>query len=194
LRSGGDPVLLYSGRFADVKGTNELFEAAAILLDQFPMLRLVLAGGNPESPRSERRWLRRMNDLIPEHLRQRVEHLGWLSRGRLDEGYRRATALLCPSWFESFGLAALESMAQGTPVIGTTGGALPELVTHQKNGLLSPPREVAPLVAHARRVLEDPVLTHGMGCAALHTVATRYSWSAVATAHRRLYRSLLGIR
>ena len=54
----------------------------------------------------------------------------------------RSTALVVPSWFETFGLSALEAMLHGTPVLASEVGALPDLVVPEQTGWLVPPRDV----------------------------------------------------
>jgi glycosyltransferase involved in cell wall biosynthesis len=191
LDPGLVPLALYSGRFSDVKGTGELLTAVPRLLADCDTLRVVIAGGNPESPKTERRWLRRLVSAVPVTGLHRLIFTGWISRQALASVLGRASIQLVPSWFETFGLSALEALGRGVPVVGTTGGALPELVEHERTGLLSPPGDVDALVANALRLLTDTRLCQEMGAAATEQVRNRFTWKRVVTAHTRLYRSLL---
>ncbi len=182
------PLALSVGRFSDVKGTAELFQALPELLRRCPDLFVAIIGGNPESPRSERRWLRRLAEAAPDGLRRRVLFPGWIGAAALAGIYRRATVLLAPSWFETFGLAALEAMAHGVPVVGTTGGALPELIG--QTGLLGPPRDVQSLVDSTVRLLNDKTLVNRLGAAAVRRARRFFSWREVVDQHVKIYRRL----
>jgi glycosyltransferase involved in cell wall biosynthesis len=190
LAPGSVPLALYSGRFSDVKGTGELLTAVPRLLAECDTLRVVIAGGNPESIKTERRWLRRLASAVPVTDLHRLIFTGWISRQALSSVLGRAMIQLVPSWFETFGLSALEALGRGVPVVGATGGALPELVEHDRTGLLSPPRDVDALVANAMRLLTDARLCQEMGAAAAEQVRKRFTWAKVVSAYTRLYQSL----
>jgi glycosyltransferase involved in cell wall biosynthesis len=85
---------------------------------------------------------------------------------RADADTLTAGADLCvvPStWAEAFGLAALEPMAHGIPVIASNAGGLPEVVVDGETGLLVPPGDEAALEAALRRLLDDPAERIRMG-------------------------------
>jgi glycosyltransferase involved in cell wall biosynthesis len=80
-----------------------------------------------------------------------------------------------PSPREAFGLNTIEAMAAGLPIIGTTGGATPELLTPEQDGLLVSPGDSAALSAALGRLSEQDDLRHRLGQNAQKTFATRYS-------------------
>jgi len=84
---------------------------------------------------------------------------------------------LLPSSTESFGLAALEAMANRVPVIASRVGGLPEVVRHGVDGYLEPLGDVAAMAQDALTLLRDPVLRKQMGQSAqdraLHTFEER---------------------
>ncbi len=185
------PSALYSGRFSDVKGTAELLAAVPKILDAVPDAEIVIAGGNPESPASDRRWRRRFNESVREEQRNRLQLVGWKTAHELAEHYSAAWVQLSPSWFETFGLAALEAMAYGSGVIATTGGALPELVIDGETGLLSPTRDIEAFVANAIMVLQDRELAFRLGRAAAERASRDFLWSEVARKHFEAYENCL---
>ena len=170
-------LVLYAGRFADINGTAELFEAIPRIAARVPEARFVVAGGLPENRKAEARWHRRWRAQAPAEVQARVTFPGWLPAGALSALYARAALLLAPSWFETFGLVVLEAMLHGVPVAATSAGALTERIAHRHTGLLSAPRDVDALVDNAVRLLEDRALAARLGAAAARE-AGRYTWDA----------------
>jgi glycosyltransferase involved in cell wall biosynthesis len=98
---------------------------------------------------------------------------------------------LLPSATESFGLAALEAMACGVPVIASAAGGIPEVVEEGKTGFLAPPGDVAAMAERALRVLDDPAeherLKRNAAARALELSADR-----VVPRYEALYQEVLG--
>ncbi|MDD1721078.1 MAG: glycosyltransferase family 4 protein [Euryarchaeota archaeon] len=92
--------------------------------------------------------------------------------------YQRATLTVVPSSLEGFSKPALESMACGTPVVGSAVGAIPELID-ERSGVVVPPRDTDALADALIRLLRDKERTTAMGAAARQRVLTRFSWDIV---------------
>jgi glycosyltransferase involved in cell wall biosynthesis len=73
----------------------------------------------------------------------------------MEEIYAIADLFLLPSEYESFGLAALEAMAAGSPVVASNTGGLPEIISHGVNGFLSELGDVQDMANKALEILED---------------------------------------
>ena len=73
------------------------------------------------------------------------------------------------------GAVLLEAMATGQPIVATRAGGIPEVVTHERTGLLVPPRDARALAAAIITLLRDPTQRARLGAAALHAVQTSFS-------------------
>lgn len=155
--------ILYAGRFADINGIAELFEVATRVDARF-----VVAGGLPDNPKSEARWRGR----APAG----VELTGWLGRDDLEARYAEASIVVVPSWFETFGLVALEAMHRGRAIVATTGGALAELLEHDRTALLSAPRDIDGLVANLDALVRNPERARELGAAAAEQARAHWCW------------------
>jgi glycosyltransferase involved in cell wall biosynthesis len=97
-------------------------------------------------------------------------------------------ALVLPSYPEGLGRVVLEAFARGRPVVGTDGGGIPDMVTHEHNGLLVPPHDTQRLVLAIRRILEDRALATRLGEAAHATYA---GWHQTPAGFASAYRALV---
>jgi glycosyltransferase involved in cell wall biosynthesis len=166
----GRPVILACCRAVPEKGVDYLFRAFDQLVAVYPAERarpvLVYIGDGRQ--REELETLRRS---LP--CGESIYMLGY--RADAAALARTATISVVPSvWEEAFGLAVIEPMARGTPVIATRVGAIPEIIDSEAVGLLVPPRDPAALAAAMRTLLEDPDRCRAIGERARQRVATAF--------------------
>ena len=140
------PLVLFNGRFVERKGIHELMKAIAIVVNEVPTVRFVLAGGHRSCSGAQMEsW------LLTERLRPyraQIHFTGWLTPLELAEWYRDANILVVPSWYEPFGMVILEGMLHGLAIAGSAVGGPTEILDHGRTGVLFPPRDVEAL-AHA---------------------------------------------
>lgn len=150
-------------------GLANLIRAFALVALNYPNARLWLAGKGPEAPQLEA--------LIRElKLGQHVRLLGFVPETDLPSLYGAADCTLMPSLdLEGFGLATVESLACGTPVMGTRSGATPELLEPLDPHLLFEPDDVAGLTQKLEKVLQQPALLPGREKCRLYA-GERFSW------------------
>lgn len=117
--------------------------------------------------------------------------LGRLSQAELQRAYQNADALLFPSRLEGLPLSVLESMAAGLPAIVSDASSLPEVVTHEHDGLICPSENVEAYVNAARRLASNESELRRLGTQALRTVEERFSIDAMTRAYAEVYRRLL---
>jgi glycosyltransferase involved in cell wall biosynthesis len=124
-------------------------------------------------------------------LTSRVTFTGKVSPEVLRQLYTSSEAVVLPSLYEGFGLPAAESMACGTPVIGTRAGALPEVVGEEGAGILVPARNPQALAQAIRELLRDPERRKKMGIAGRQRVEKLFTWERVAEQTVEVYKELL---
>jgi glycosyltransferase involved in cell wall biosynthesis len=161
-----EPVLVVLGRLHPNKGIDVLVRAATLLSPGQAGLRVLIAGDDDPGAPGERDRLEAMVAGTP--LAGRVEFLGF--RERVDELIARARVYVQPSRFEPQGLAILEAMAVGVPVVASGVGGVPEVVEDGVNGLLVPPDDPASLAAAIDRLLTDSALAERLRQAAFASV------------------------
>jgi glycosyltransferase involved in cell wall biosynthesis len=121
-----------------------------------------------------------------------VRFTGRLTREQLAQHYATARIAVVPSLYEGFGLPAAEAMACGTPVIATTGGALPEVVGDA--GMLVPPADADALSAAIRQLLNDQQAQQRMGETGKKRVREQFNWEQAAGKTLEVYREVLATR
>ena len=126
--------VLHVGRFDVLKGTADVLA----MLERLPDHTLVIAGGLPDNPKSERRWLRRWRESVSPDVAARLEFLGWLSPEALSSQYSRAHVVVAPSHLETFGLAVLEAQEHDCPLVLTDIPAHLERLDRRKPHRLVP--------------------------------------------------------
>jgi glycosyltransferase involved in cell wall biosynthesis len=115
-----------------------------------------------------------------------------VSTERIVELYAEAEVACVPSLYEGFSLPAVEAMACGVPLVGTTGGAVPEVIgTHEETGLLVPPGDPSALAVALLRALGDADLRARIGAAGRERALSRFTWRRTAEGTVEHYRALL---
>ena len=103
---------------------------------------------------------------------------GHLGGDALARAYASSDIFVFPSDTETFGNVTLEAMASGVPTVCADATGSASLVEHGTTGYLAPPGDVATFVEHVAQLVENPVVRHEMGCAALAR-AQEYEWDAI---------------
>ena len=172
------PVIVHVSNFRPVKRVDDVVAVFARLRASRP-LRLRLVGDGPERARIEA-------DVAARGLAGDVEFLG--ERLELPEVLRDADLFLLPSETESFGLAALEAMACGVPVVASAVGGLGEVIPDGQVGFLRPVGDVAAHAEAAARLLTDEPLRRAMGAAARRRAETHYRIDPAIDRYLEIYR------
>ncbi|WP_030248938.1 glycosyltransferase family 4 protein [Streptomyces violens] len=175
---------------ADVplKGLIHLVEALAKVRTENPEAHLVVVGkradDGPVAAAIERYGLGNA-----------IEFVKGISDAELVDLVRGAQVACVPSLYEGFSLPAAEAMATGTPLLATTGGAIPEVAGPDGETCLAvPPGDAGALAAGLNRLLGDAELRRRLGAAGRARVLARFTWrqAAIGTAER--YREAIAAR
>ena len=170
----------YAGRLVEEKGLDVLVEAVASL----PAPRtLVLSGQGP--------CLQKMLRL------PFVQWAGNIPREELPAFYRGLDALVLPSrttstWKEQFGRVLVEAQACGIPVVGSSSGAIPEVIGEA--GLVFPEGNAAYLAVALQRLRADSVLQRTFALKGRERACLHYGWDAIAAQMRQVYLSVVSRR
>jgi glycosyltransferase involved in cell wall biosynthesis len=121
----------------------------------------------------------------------RLKFLGWTEEADKPALYRGAIACLFPSRYEGFGLPPLESMACGTPVVGSNCASMPEIIG--QGGLLFEPGDTHSMGRALARLARDRPFREEMGRLAV-TQAARFSWESTARSTLAAYREAISIK
>ena len=170
-RRSGPLELLFVGNLFPVKGLDRLIES---LCDLPPsMWRLTVVG----SPASDLQHARRIRGLISRRgLESQVQIHGVVDGEDLAALYASAQVFAMPFAHEGFGIAALEAMAFGLPVIGSAGGGVREFVRHAENGFLVAEHDHEAVRRHIEVLHHDRDRLAALGTAAWHTFSAHPDW------------------
>ena len=182
-------VLGVVGQIHPLKGQLEFVQAAIQVARVIPQAMFFIIGAalSPELA------------VYEQQLRAVVAQAGWSKRFHFT-GFRKdvvALMHLCDivvasSPIEAFGRVVVEGMAAGGAVIGTSSGGIPEIVEHERDGLLVPPKDIAALTEAMLRLCDDVGLRTALGHTAIEK-AQQFSIERHVTQMRFLYDSLLWV-
>jgi D-inositol-3-phosphate glycosyltransferase len=177
----GNDIVLFVGRLEPLKGLEILIDAIAELEDSTP--ELVIVGGDDRAASYHASLQRRAESL---GIGSRTYFVGAVPQEALPEYYSAADVCVVPSYYESFGLVALEAMACGTPVVASRVGGLTGTVRDGESGYLIPWRCPQPFADKIDLLLTNDELRRALG-AFVRGGAQRFRWSAVAADLAALY-------
>ncbi|RQR37530.1 glycosyltransferase [Burkholderia sp. Bp9143] len=178
------PYIAFAGRLSEQKGLATLIDALALLNRNQCAIDLVLAGDG-----DTRRW---RDYAQSQGVADRVQFAGWLTGSGKSRFYREATLFCLPSRFESFGIAALEAMFHGVPVVATRVGGLSELVDDGVTGYLVEADDATALARCVHDIARDRALRERMGQAARERAHRLYTTEKIVAGYVDCYRQLAG--
>jgi L-malate glycosyltransferase len=170
-------VLMHVSNFRSVKRTVDVVRVFAKVNEKVPSV-LMMVGDGPDRGRTEEE-ARALGVADRVVFMGRIENVAPMLAG--------ADLFLLPSKEESFGLSALEAMASGVPVVASTTGGIPELVTHGETGYLSPVGDVEGMARDAVRILTDPAEWGRLSTNAAADARARFNEDTIISQYERVY-------
>jgi len=175
LKLNGHQVVLFIGRIEPLKGIDKLMEALAIL-GEYENKKLIILGGDDFSNKEVRRLKKLARALAID---KSVIFHGSVRQEELPLFYSCADVCVIPSYYETFGLVTLESLACGTPVVATDVGAAACVIENGHNGYLVKQNNPDDLA-----VKIDQVLSHTGGNfknkKSIRKSVEHYNWTNIA--------------
>ena len=181
IAPGGEKILVHTSNFRVVKRVTDTIKIFEKVQKEIPS-RLVLVGDGPD--RSECERLCRQLELCDS-----VKFLG--KQEALVDILAAADLFLIPSQSESFGLAALEAMACGLPVISSSVGGLPELVRHNETGFIAEIGDVNRMAKYAIDLLSNDKKYNLFSNNARKRAVNKFDKSKVIPIYEEYYKKVL---
>lgn len=177
------PVLLFVGRLDPFKGPDLLLREAAMMEEE---AQVVIVGGRLTGDKE----LQQLRQLAAElNLDERVHFLGARPKHELPTIYSAADVMVMPSYHESFGMAAVESLACGTPVVATRTGGLTTIIRNGETGCLVP-RSPGAFAEKLDMLLRNPGLLAQMRLATRPSIQ-QFDWKNIASQVYGVYDELI---
>ncbi|MFC1937777.1 glycosyltransferase [Chloroflexota bacterium] len=186
LGLNGKSIILFVGRVDPLKGIDKLLMGMAYFQqEQRPGLMVV---GGDECNQAEVKRLKSLSQSL--HIEDWVTFLGTVEQEMLPYYYSAADTCVVPSYYESFGLVALESLACGTPVLATNVGAVESVIRQGENGYMvadNAPRRLTEKIAQLLSMASQRPLSTSF----IRESVVRFGWSNVAEALIEEYRAVI---
>ncbi len=180
-KTKGLPTVVHISNFRPLKRVGDVVEIFARIRREIDA-RLLLVGDGPESMKAEQM----VRDL---GLTDSVEFIGIVDD--VAPVLAAADLLLLPSEMESFGMAALEAMASGVPVVASTVGGIPEVVEDGVTGYLAPVGDVNAMARHSLKILRDEKESSRLAKMARKRAAEHFDFKTIIPQYESLYERVL---
>ena len=186
LGLNGETIIVFVGRIIPLKGIDNMLKAMAHLEGK-QGIKLVVIGGDDHS-QAEMQRLKNLSRTL--RIDESVIFLGSVKQEILPFFYSAADLCVVPSYYESFGLVVLESLACGTPVVATKVGCAESVIRYGETGYVVADNDPCSLADKISRLLSTPNGKPGFVHSVRASVA-KYSWPNISEAILEEYRSVL---
>jgi len=177
-----DRLIGVAARMTEQKGHRVLLDALPSVAARFPRMRCLLIGDGPLRPALETR-ARALG------LTERCRFTG--ARDDVADLLAALELVVLPSWSEGLSFALLEAMALGRPVVATHVGGNPEVIDHDRTGLLVAPGDATALAGAIQRLLECPEEARAMGARGAARVRAEFPLGGMVRSLEMVYASAL---
>lgn len=175
------------GELAPIKGQETFLRAAAIVSSRRDDVEFIVAGEDKSRTGENQRLLERMIDEL--NLSQRVRINGWVDD--VVELFRTFDVFVSASRSESFGIAMVEAMASGVPVIATMTAGAREIIDEDQTGVLVPIADAEAMALALGKLLDDPQRRERLTDDARRVVSERFSVDRMVSRTEQVYQDVL---
>jgi glycosyltransferase involved in cell wall biosynthesis len=183
--------VFFAGSLCEKKGIRQLIKAMTIVIQAIPEAHLVVAGRDTKIRGKEESYLDYLKTEIEDNIREKIVFLGVVDNDKLSHEIEKAEVCVYPSHMETFGMSCIEAMSMGKCVITSKLGPGPEVVEHQKTGLLCNPFEIDKLANQIILLLEDGNYAHQLGINAINDIKQRFGYEHLMQKNITLYKTII---
>lgn len=193
-------IVLFAGKMEERKGGITLLKAIKYIVSHSPdlakKLQVYMISGDPRKERKKEAQEASFRHVVKETIKkfklEKCVHLiPGMPQENLHKWYVAADVVTMPSYYEPFGMVAIEAMASGTPVIASRTGGLQWTVMHRLTGYLARPKHHRELAKRITKILLDDELRKRMSLNARDHINHDFSWESVVEETLDLYRLVL---
>ncbi|MDR1840395.1 MAG: N-acetyl-alpha-D-glucosaminyl L-malate synthase BshA [Holophagales bacterium] len=181
LSPDGTPILAHISNFRPVKRVMDAMRVFEIVRREYPC-KLVMVGDGPDRVEAE-------NFAREKDLESDVRFTG--KQLDIASVLECADVFLLPSATESFGLAALEAMSHGVPVVASRVGGIPEVVRNEMDGFLAEVKDVEAMASSVTRLISSPELRLEMGARAKERARSTFAEEPIVDQYQAVYERVI---
>lgn len=186
--------IFMAGRISNVKGHDLLLPAFLRVVEEFPDVHLVMAGGSEIPDSEERDVLLRAKRFVDENqIQQKVHIIGRIPHDDLPPYFRQAQLFTLPARYEPFGMTALEAMACEAPAVISRFSGIQENLSSGKNCLLIDPFKTDEYGEAIISLLKNRTLAQNLAKAGCEIARKEFSWEAIAEKHISFYEKFMNV-
>jgi len=171
------------GRFSWEKDHTSLLTAWPEVLNEIPDAKLILVSDGELKNEIEKL-------AVSLQIENSVQFLGAISHKEVMKRMSESDVFICPSLAEGLGIVFIEAQASGTATIGTRVGGIPDVIQHEKNGLLIAPKNVKAISQAIIRLLKDDELRSKLSRKGLQT-SKKFGWNLILKRIDEIYQYAL---
>lgn len=175
-----EKIVFFIGRHVFEKGIQLLVDASYDIVKGYSKVKFIIAGKGPMTEELKSK-VRNMG------LENKFVFTGYMNNESRDKLYKVSNVVVLPSLYEPFGIAAIEAMAAGCPVVVSDTGGFSEIVEHKFNGMKMINGNANSLKDNVLQLLNDEGLCKYLRENAFKTVSENYTWSKVAALTVKMY-------
>ncbi len=183
--------VFFAGSIIEKKGIRQLVQSLNYLIDDFPEIKLYIAGRDAFIPGTKKLYRPLLEQEITQKLRPHVIFLGTIPNFDIPKHIENATLCCYPSHMEAMPLAWLEVLAMGKTFIGSITGPGPEAVINNKTGLLADPFNPKDISEKIRYVFENKDASIQLGINARENIIKYFDVDIMVEKNITFFKSLL---